>query len=176
MAKKDEGKPMSETVGKPKLTDKQQRFVEEYLIDLNATQAAIRAGYSADTAAVIGCENLTKPNIQFAISEAQKQRCQRTQITQDEVLNRLLENIEIAMGKRKTIITIPSKNADGEMVGSEIEHFVYEPSAANKSLELLGKHLGMFKDRVDLTTNDKPLPTAINVVFSNEREDDNFPD
>ncbi|WP_427834806.1 terminase small subunit [Actinobacillus pleuropneumoniae] len=46
MAKKDEGKSTSETVGKPKLTDKQQRFVEEYLIDLNATQAAIRAGYN----------------------------------------------------------------------------------------------------------------------------------
>lgn len=165
MAKKDEGKSTSETVGKPKLTDKQQRFVEEYLIDLNATQAAIRAGYSADTAAVIGCENLTKPNIQFAISEAQKQRYQRTQITQDEVLNRLLENIEIAMGKRKTIITIPSKNADGEMVGTDIEHLVYEPSAANKSLELLGKHLGMFKDGVDITTNGKALmPTVIEFV------------
>lgn len=165
MAKKDEGKSTSETVGKPKLTDKQQRFVEEYLIDLNATQAAIRAGYSADTAAVIGCENLTKPNIQFAISEAQKQRSQRTQITQDEVLNRLLENIEIAMGKRKTIITIPSKNADGGMVGTDIEHLVYEPSAANKSLELLGKHLGMFKDGVDITTNGKALmPTVIEFV------------
>lgn len=174
MAKKDEGKSTSENVGKPKLTDKQQRFVEEYLIDLNATQAAIRAGYSADTAAVIGCENLIKPNIQFAIAEAQKQRSERTQITQDEVLNRLLENIEIAMGKRKITITIPSKNADGKMVGSNIEHFVYEPSAANKSLELLGKHLGMFKDGVDITTNGKALmPTVIEFVgVSAERSDE----
>lgn len=165
MTKKDEGKSTSDGVGKPKLTDKQQRFIEEYLIDLNATQAAIRAGYSADTAAVIGCENLIKPNIQFAIAEAQKQRTKRTQITQDEVLNRLLENIEIAMGKRKTIITIPSKNAGGEMVGTDIEHFVYEPSAANKSLELLGKHLGMFKDGVDITSNGKALmPTVIEFV------------
>ncbi|MDG4948817.1 terminase small subunit [Actinobacillus equuli subsp. haemolyticus] len=174
MAKKDEGKSTSDGVGKPKLTDKQQRFVEEYLIDLNATQAAIRAGYSENTATEIGYENLTKPHIQNAIAEAQKQRSQRTQITQDEVLNRLLENIEIAMGKRKTIITIPSKNADSEMVGTDIEHFVYEPSAANKSLELLGKHLGMFKDGLDITTNGKALiPTVIEFVgVSAERGDE----
>ena len=51
-------------VGRPsKLTAKQERFVEEYLVDLNATRAAIRAGYSENTAAAVGCENLTKPNI-----------------------------------------------------------------------------------------------------------------
>ncbi len=53
------------------LTPKQARFVEEYLIDLNATQAAIRAGYSAKTARAMGCENLTKPDIQAAVTEAQ---------------------------------------------------------------------------------------------------------
>ena len=52
-----------------KLTEKQQRFVDEYLIDLNATQAAIRAGYSVKTAKDIGCQNLAKLNIQQAISE-----------------------------------------------------------------------------------------------------------
>lgn len=52
------------------LTDKQQRLVDEYLIDLNATQAAIRAGYSEKTAKEIGSENLTKPNIAKAIEEA----------------------------------------------------------------------------------------------------------
>ncbi|MDP0070209.1 terminase small subunit, partial [Glaesserella parasuis] len=66
MTKKDEGKSTSKGVGKSKLTDKQQRFVEEYLIDLNATQAAIRAGYSADTARQIGAENLSKLVIQEA--------------------------------------------------------------------------------------------------------------
>ena len=52
------------------MTEKQRRFVEEYLIDLNATQAAIRAGYSPDSARDIGCENLTKPNIKAAIDRA----------------------------------------------------------------------------------------------------------
>lgn len=70
-----------------KLTDKQQKFCEEYLIDLNATQAAIRAGYSEKTAKEIGCENLTKPNIAEYISEKQKESSHRNAITADFVLN-----------------------------------------------------------------------------------------
>ena len=68
------------------LTAKQERFVAEYLIDLNATQAAIRAGYSEKSARVTGAENLTKPDIQAAIQEAQAKRLNRTEITQDRVL------------------------------------------------------------------------------------------
>ena len=64
-----------------KLTPKQARFVEEYLVDLNATQAAIRAGYSESTARAIGHENLTKPDIQEAIAEARGKQQQRTEIT-----------------------------------------------------------------------------------------------
>src|SRR3546814_8117 len=71
------------------LTDKQRRFVEEYLVDLNATQAAIRAGYSKKTAASIGEENLRKPDIAKAIQEAQAARSKRTEITQDQVLKEL---------------------------------------------------------------------------------------
>lgn len=71
------------------LTPKQQRFVAEYLIDLNATKAAIRAGYSKGTARVIGPENLSKPVVQAAITEAMKSRSQRTEITQDRVLQEL---------------------------------------------------------------------------------------
>lgn len=60
------------------MTKKQKRFVEEYLIDLNATQAAIRAGYSPDTAKSIGSENLTKPDIQARIAKAMAERSKRT--------------------------------------------------------------------------------------------------
>ncbi|MFW5438107.1 terminase small subunit [Paenibacillus apiarius] len=70
------------------LTAKQNAFVQEYLIDLNATQAAIRAGYSAKTARKIGQENLTKPDIQKAIQEAMGERSERTEITADMVLRR----------------------------------------------------------------------------------------
>lgn len=70
------------------LTAKQQRFVEEYIVDMNATQAAIRAGYSARTAEVIGYENLNKPQIADAIAEGRKKLSERTGITQEAVLRR----------------------------------------------------------------------------------------
>lgn len=72
-----------------KLTAKQQRFVEEYLIDLNATQAAIRAGYSAKRAAEIGYQLLQKTTVQEMIQTAQQERSERTQITADQVLQEL---------------------------------------------------------------------------------------
>ena len=71
------------------LTGKQQRFVEEYLIDLNATQAAIRAGYSAKTAKSIGQENLTKPDIAKALAQAKVKRAEKTGITAERVLEEL---------------------------------------------------------------------------------------
>lgn len=74
-----------------KLTPKQQRFVDEYLIDLNATQAAIRAGYSARTAAWIGTQLLTKTHIADKVNERITRRSQRTEITQDMVLERWWE-------------------------------------------------------------------------------------
>ena len=72
-----------------RLTEKQERFVAEYLVDLNATQAAIRAGYSEKTAEVIGYENLRKPQIAAAIDQAMQARQKRTEITQDMVLREL---------------------------------------------------------------------------------------
>ncbi len=71
------------------LTPKQARFVEEYLIDLNATQAAIRAGYSAKTANEQGAQLLAKLSIRKAVAEAQAIRSTRTVITQDEVIQGL---------------------------------------------------------------------------------------
>lgn len=133
------------------LNEKQKRFVGEYLIDLNATQAAIRAGYSQNTARSIGQRLLTFVDIQAAIQQAQSNRSERVQITQEEVIRRLLENVDIASGKKATTITIPSKNENGEVIGNDVAHFVYEPSAVNKALELLGKHLGMFTQKVEMS-------------------------
>lgn len=85
------------------LTTKQQRFVEEYLVDLNATQAAIRAGYSADTAGAIGHENLKKPEIQLALQEARKEQQKRTGITADAVL---LEIANVAMADARELVEV----------------------------------------------------------------------
>lgn len=144
-------KEKSTSKGVVKLTDKQKRFIEEYLVDLNATQAAIRAGYSEKTAYSIGEENLKKPEIKRAIEEAQLNRSSRVQITQDDVIRMLIENIEKSSGTKQVVITKTRKSEDGEFVGDDIAQFVYEPSSVNKALELLGKHLGMFKDKVELT-------------------------
>lgn len=85
------------------LTAKQQRFVDEYLVDLNATQAAIRAGYSADTAGAIGHENLKKPEIQLALQEARKEQQKRTGITADAVL---LEIANVAMADARELVEV----------------------------------------------------------------------
>lgn len=128
-----------------KLTPKQQRFVDEYLIDLNATQAAIRAGYSAKTARQIGERLLTNVDIQAALSARMKDREARTEITQDKVI------ADIEAIKRDAMKAIPDRFGNLLMANH---------AAALKATELQGKHLGMFKERVELTGKDgKPIQT-----------------
>ncbi len=107
------------------LTPKQARFVEEYLLDLNATQAAIRAGYSAKTANEQGSQLLAKLSVRQAVAEAQAIRSKRTAITQDEVIQGL------------------KKEATLEGEGSS-------HSARVSAWAHLGKHLGMFTDNLNL--------------------------
>lgn len=143
------------------LTDKQRRFVDEYLVDLNATQAAIRAGYSEKTAYSIGNENLSKPEIAEAVHQAQAARVKRTEVTQDEVINDLRELRDICMGRKPVRVTEVIKNAQaGTAEPVEVDVSAFEPTAANKALELLGKHIGMFKDRLEHSGPDGgPIPT-----------------
>ena len=164
-----------------KLTEKQQRFIDEYLIDLNATQAAIRAGYSVKTAREQASQNLTKLNIQQAISEKMAERSKRTGVNQDRIV---LELAKIAFVNAADVIdsddatikagataddtaaiqsvkvkVIPTK--EGEGVEREIRL-----NDKLKALELLGKHLGMWNDKLDVNLN-------IPVVIS---EEDNLED
>ncbi len=110
-----------------KLTDKQKRFVQEYLVDLNATQAAIRAGYSERNADKIGSELLGKTRVSTAIQLAMEERKQRTKITQDMVIEEL----------KKIGFADAADYTDAKLkVSNKI-----------KALGLLGKHLGMFDRR-----------------------------
>ena len=144
------------------MTKKQKRFVEEYLIDLNATQAAIRAGYSPATAKEIGCENLTKPNISEAISKAMAERSRRTGINQDRVLQELAR---IGFAKITDVVDpdtakirpdaseddlacIQSIKIKPNEFGTEREVKLYDKKSA---LVDLGKHLGLFKEKMELT-------------------------
>lgn len=148
------------------MTKKQKKFIEEYLIDLNATQAAIRAGYSPDTAGSIGSENLKKPEIRVRIEKAMAERSKRTGINQDRIIEELakiallnpknLINFEEATVKEEAteedlaaissvrVKCFPTK--DGEGIEREIK--MYDKA---KALELLGRHLGMFKDKVEVS-------------------------
>lgn len=162
-----------------KLTNKQKRFISEYLVDFNATQAAIRAGYSKKTAGVIGCENLKKPNI----SEEIERYVKDNSMTADEVIMRLTdmargdladlmdmttsgftfklmerdENGELVVNPKTKLIkkikqkvtTILSKNSNGE--DREIVDTELELYSAQEALSLLGRIHAMFKDRIDHT-------------------------
>lgn len=107
-----------------KLTAKQEMFCKEYMIDLNATQAAIRAGYSEDTAAVIGCENLMKPNIQKYLQKLMKERSEKVLITAEDVLKDIIET--------RTLTARDDKHSD-----------------RLKANELLGKHLKMWTETIE---------------------------
>ncbi len=122
------------------LTPKQQLFVAEYLVDLNATQAAVRAGYSKKTAYSVGHENLKKPEVAAAIQEAMEARSERTKADQDWIVERLVENVERAMQLE------PMTDREGKPTGE----YVYQGNVANKALELLGRHAGMFNDKLKL--------------------------
>ena len=143
------------------MTKKQKRFIEEYLVDLNATQAAIRAGYSPKTAKDIGCENLAKPNISDAIDKAMAERSRRTGINQDRIL---LELARIGLAKITDVVDpdtgkiLPDASDDDlaciqsikikpNEFGTEREVKLYDKKSA---LVDLGKHLGLFKDKVEL--------------------------
>ncbi|NFA43945.1 terminase small subunit [Clostridium botulinum] len=149
-----------------KLTAKQKRFCNEYLIDLNATQAAIRAGYSVDSAKVIGCENLTKPNVKSYLDRRMAKREIRTEISQDKVLNELAKIgfaniddyvvVDSSSGYDKVIIkdtkSIPEDKISAissiKQGANGIEVRLHDKVRA---LENIGRHLGMFKDKLEIS-------------------------
>lgn len=146
------------------MTRKQQCFVDEYLIDLNATQAAIRAGYSPKSATEIGHENMRKPHIRMSIDRAIAERSRRTGISADRVVRELarlafinaddlidFDTATVRPGAAEddtaAIAGVRVKTASSGSEEREITLF-----NKLKALELLGRHLGMFTDRLDLAT------------------------
>lgn len=116
------------------LNEKQARFVAEYMIDLNATQAATRAGYSAKTAYAIGHELLKKPEIQAALTAAMDDRSERTQITADRVLEELARigfaDIRKLFDEDGSLRDVADMDPDTVAAIASIELQVFGPSAS----------------------------------------------
>ena len=123
------------------LTEKQQRFCQEYLIDLNGTQAAIRAGYSKKTADMQASRMLTKDKINDYLGGLRADIANSNKITVEKVLAGLQLNIKRAMQEE------PVYDQEGNATGE----YTYHGSVVNKAYELLGKHLGMFTDKIQHT-------------------------
>ena len=133
------------------MTPKQQRFVEEYLVDLNATQAAMRAGYSAKTARQMASENLSKPDIQEAIALAKQARSEKTKIDAEWVLRELVKLHQRVTQEIKPALHSKTRKQMMDEEGNLL--FVFNAAAANRALELIGKHteIAAFKDRLEVS-------------------------
>ena len=144
-----------------KLTAKQRRFCDEYLIDLNATQAAIRAGYSEKNARNIASENLAKPNIKAYIDERMTEKESQLIATQDEVLKYLTS---VLRGESQSTEIVVEGTGDG---CSEARTLKKEPSEKDRlrAAELLGKRYGLYTDKVD---TDVDMALTVNIDYGDE--------
>ena len=162
-------KKTTKKTGSAKFTPKQKRFVEEYLIDLNATQAAIRAGYSPETAKDIGCQNLAKLNISAAIAKAMAERSKRTGVNQDRIV---LELAKIAFVNPADVDISNPETATADDAAAiqsvKVKRFSTKDGGGTereirfhdkiRALELLGRHVGMWNDKLNVNVN---LPVFI---------------
>lgn len=144
-----------------KLTAKQRRFCDEYLIDLNATQAAIRAGYSEKNARNIASENLAKPNIKAYIDERMTEKESQLIATQDEVLKYLTS---VLRGESQSTEIVVEGTGDG---CSEARTLKKEPSEKDRlrAAELLGKRYGLYTDKVE---TDVDMALTVNIDYGDE--------
>lgn len=144
------------------MTDKQKRFAEEYLVDLNATRAAIRAGYSKKTAQRIGSENLSKPLIREYIEQKLGEMSKDAIASAEEVMEYLTsvmrrerkESVVVTMNKEcSTYVPDEHGTMRKQTVKEEVAEVVEIPaklSDANKAAELLGKRYSLFTDKIDV--------------------------
>lgn len=149
-AKRNEGK-----AAEKKLTERQELFCREYVIDYNATQAAIRAGYSKKTARSQGSENLTKPDILARVRALQKECAEKMCITGDWVIMQLVEVYNRCMAAVPVLEWDPDERKKvhkGE--------YTFDSKGALEALEKIGRHLGLFdgKDNKELPKIEIKLP------------------
>lgn len=142
-----------------KLTAKETLFCKEYLVDLNATQAAIRAGYSKNSAKEIGHENLTKPHLLTLINEFKAERANKVEVNAAWVLKRFIEISDRCMQAEPVMIS------DGNGGWGESGEYRFDATGANKATEMIGKHIGFFEK--DNEQGKPVIQTAPTTVYVN---------
>ncbi len=148
-----------------KLTPKQEAFVREYLVDLNATQAAIRAGYSPKTAQEQASRLLSNVMVMDAISAGKAARAQKLEVTAEQVLQWHIDQYRInAQTYGKMGFDGESRAQVYDENGKAVQQQVDAP-AANKALELIGKHLGFYEK-----DNKKDLSGELNIIWGGSKE------
>lgn len=139
------------------LTPKQAAFVAEYLVDLNATQAAIRAGYSRRTAKSQGQRLLTNVDVADAIKAGKEKRAERVELTQDYVLSTIMETVD----RCRQAVPVTDKLGNPIMVergdGTLAPAYVFNSKSVLHGCDLLGKHLGLYTERMTLDLGDETL-------------------
>lgn len=163
------------------MTAKQQRFCDEFLIDMNATQAAVRAGYSKKTARVIGQENLLKPAIKEYIEKRMAEKEDALIAKQDEVMKYLTAVMRRELNEHVVVTLVEEKSTyepddDGKMrkqtIKTETPEIVEIPARladANKAAELLGKAYALFTDKID---SDVDMKLEVTIDYGDEPQDD----
>jgi len=130
-----------------KVNNKHELFCREYVVDYNGTQAAIRAGYSKKTAHVQASALLRNPKVLTRVRELQKEQTERLAISQDWVIHQLVDVVE----KCLTPVEVMEWDYEAkEMRGTGT--FNFDSKGATKALELIGKHLGMYTDKMEVST------------------------
>lgn len=138
-------------MAKDELTPKQKMFVKEYLVDLNATQAYLRCGYKCKNekvASVMASRLLANDKVARAIEEAKQKRSEKLELSAEWVLENL-KNIAVRCQQAEPVMAFDYQARQMTETGE----YSFDSKGANRALELIGKHLGMFTDKVDLNAN-----------------------
>ncbi|VEB26169.1 phage small subunit terminase [Actinobacillus lignieresii] len=160
------------------LTPKQEKFCQLY-IELGNASEAYRQSYdcskmSNEAINVEATKLLNNPKITPRVDELQAEHKQRHNLTVDKIIGDLQEYLAICTGKKPLTITTVIKNAqEGKTIAVDDQCFIFEPTGANKAFELLGKHLGMFAQKVDLTSSDGAMSLgSLRDLFSDDTKAD----
>ena len=155
-----------------KLTEKQKRFVEEYLVDFNGTQAAIRAGYASSGARTEGARLLVNADIAAAVEQGKKELGENCGISREWLLKKQQEILDIALGLKTVCKSEKVRNFEQETIET-VEQRIIDLKAANTAMNQLAKMVGEDgTNKVDITSNGNEVQSGVLIVHEVAESDD----